>query len=65
MNLIIYFIVFVVSSITTIVMQKIGKQYFTNLRMKALIKAKDEAMRQEQLIRKIVDEKLQEILKEK
>jgi hypothetical protein len=46
-------------------MQKIGKQYFTNLRMKALIKAKDEAMRQEQLIRKIVDEKLQEILKEK
>lgn len=65
MSLIIYFIVFVVSSITTIVMQKIGKQYFTNLRMKALIKAKDEAMRQEQLIRKIVDEKLQEILKEK
>jgi len=65
MELITYFIVFVVSCITTIAMQKFIKSYNSKQRMNALIKAKDDALRQERLIKKIVDEKLQEILKEK
>jgi hypothetical protein len=64
MELITYFIVFVVSCITTIAMQKTIKSYNNKRRIEALIKTKDDALRLEQLIKKIVDEKLQEIIKE-